>query len=449
MIRFKQKEFIAWMVPLTIAGLGQGAIQMKQANDQAQEAERQAQETQKALDRQTKALNKIASEAKKTPDIAQQVAQQKQMSDTRIKLFAAPAGLANNVKGFAKDLFKINKGNITRAGKMGLSFGAMGYAGNRIATSIKDHDEGNDGKNKNFLGKAALGAAAVGGTYLAAKRGMLGKTPINALNGKTGSEAIAGGIKRVGRAINPIQRDKAGKIEKLGTGLNASFIAMPVVGYLGQRKQQKDQIAQTEENSRNYSEKKEGSTKSKLLKTTAALGGLAGTVALARRGKLGAGSQKFIGNATAQIGGTLKSAGANRLGERLAKDGSNVYAKGLEKAGKLNGQTVIQAAEGKYKTSTGPNKISGMFNKGASFFGFFGKGGTEAVQNTANRLASSQNSISKGLGEYMQKHKTTANIGAGVGSLAAGGAIMGAAGKPFKVFDSHAYDIEKENEQKV
>ena len=91
----------------------------------------------------------------------------------------------------------------------------MTYAGNRITTSLKDHDEGNDKKNLGFLGKAALTGAALGGTYLAAKKGMLGKTPIKALGGKTGSQAIQGGMEKEGseRLFNPIQR-KDGK-EKL------------------------------------------------------------------------------------------------------------------------------------------------------------------------------------------------------------------------------------------
>ena len=449
MIRFRQKNFVAPLMPILMgAGIVQSGVQMKQSAEQAEEAEKQAEETKAALDRQTKALNKIAKEAKSNPEVAQQVAQQKQMSDTRIKLFAAiPAGAMKNIGGFAKDLWKTQKGNVGKAGKIGLGFGAMTYAGNRITTSLKDHDEGNDQKNLGFLGKAALTGAALGGTYLAAKKGMLGKTPIKALGGKTGSQAIQGGMERVGKAINPIQR-KDGKIDKLSTGLNTAFIGMPVVGYLGQRQQIKDQAKQTE---KAYSDGSEnGGVGKKLLKVGTGILGAAGTIALARKGKLGAGAQRFVGNATAQIGGTLKAAGATNVGNKMAASGSKTYAEGLRKNGSvLSDPEKRKAAIAKFKGATDPNKISGGFNKASSFIGFYGKGGTKAVQNTANTLANSENAISQKVGKFMQNHKTTANIGAGVGSIAAGGTIMSAAAKPFKTFDKHAYDYEEEQNKQV
>ena len=449
MIRFRQKNFVAPLMPILMgAGIVQSGVQMKQSAEQAEEAEKQAEETKAALDRQTRALNKIAKEAKSNPEVAQQVAQQKQMSDTRIKLFAAiPAGAMKNIGGFAKDLWKTQKGNVGKAGKIGLGFGAMTYAGNRITTSLKDHDEGNDQKNLGFLGKAALTGAALGGTYLAAKKGMLGKTPIKALGGKTGSQAIQGGMEKVGKAINPIQR-KDGKIDKLSTGLNTAFIGMPVVGYLGQRQQIKDQAKQTE---KAYSDGSEnGGVGKKLLKVGTGILGAAGTIALARKGKLGAGAQRFVGNATAQIGGTLKAAGATKVGNKMAASGSKTYAEGLRKNGSvLSDPEKRKAAIAKFKGATDPNKISGGFNKASSFIGFYGKGGTKAVQNTANTLANSENAISQKVGKFMQNHKTTANVGAGVGSIAAGGTIMSAAAKPFKTFDKHAYDYEEEQNKQV
>ena len=450
MIRFRQKMFTpAALLPMLANGamIGGTVLNLKQGADQAKEAEEQAQKTQAALDRQTKALNKIAKEAKSNPEIAQQVVQQKQMSE-RIKLFAAiPAGAVKNVTGFAKDLWKTQKGNVKNAGKVGLGFGAMTYAGNRITTSLKDHDEGHDEKNLGFLGKAALTGAALGGTYLAAKKGMLGKTPIKALGGKTGSQAIQGGMEKVGKAINPIQR-KNGKIDKLSTGLNTAFVGMPVVGYLGQRQQIKDQANQTE---KAYSDGSEnGGTGKKLLKVGTGILGAAGTIALARKGKLGAGAQRFVGNATAQIGVTLKAAGATNVGNKMAASGSKTYAEGLRKNGSvLSNPEKRKAAIAKFKGATDPNKISGGFNKASSFIGFYGKGGTKAVQNTANTLANSENAISQKVGKFMQNHKTTANIGAGAGSIAAGGTIMSAAAKPFKTFDKHAYDYEEEQNKQV
>ena len=276
---------------------------------------------------------------------------------------------------------------------------------------------------------------------------MLGKTPIKALGGKTGSQTIQGGIEKVGKAINPIQR-KDGKIDKLSTGLNTTFIGMPVVGYLGQRQQIKDQAKQTE---KAYSDGSENDgVGKKLLKVGTGILGTAGTIALARKGKLGAGAQRFVGNATAQIGGTLKAAGATKVGNKMAASGSKTYAKGLRKDGSvLSDPERRRAAIAKFKGATDPNKISGGFNKASSFIGFYGKGGTKAVQNTANTLANSENAISQKVGKFMQNHKTTANVGAGVGSIAAGGTIMSAAAKPFKTFDKHAYDYEEEQNKQV
>jgi hypothetical protein len=401
------------------------------------------------------------------------------MSDTRIKLFAvASLGLAKNLGGFAKDLWSTQKGNVKRAGKIGLSFGAMGYAGNRITTSLKDHNEGNDGENKKFLGKALATGAAIGATALAAKHGKLGSTPIKSLGGKTGSEAILGGMKKVGKAVNPIQlkKDPKARFGYSGIGntaLNAGFIAMPVVGYLGQKKQQDDQAKQTEKNYSENDEKKSG-VGGKLLKTGATLAGTGLAFTLARKGKFGAGTQRFIGNATAQLGGTLKAAGANKVGDKLARSGSQTYAQGFRMggkdprfAGKAVGESTQQKiANAKYIKATDPNKISSGINRTTSFFGFYGKGGTKAVQNTANKLANSGKTvldkngnpvqmagsgseISRKVGEFMQKHKTTANVGAGLGSLAVGTTIMGAAAKPFKVLDKRAYEYEEQQNKQV
>ena len=447
MIRFRQKNFVAWMPLLMGGSMIQSGVQMKDSAKQAEEAERQAEETKAALDRQTKALNKIAKEAKSNPEIAKQVVQQKQMSE-RIKLFATISpGTMKNLGGFAKDLWKTQQGNAKKAAKIGLGFGAMTYAGNRITTSLKDHDEGNDNKNAGFLKKAALAGAGLGATYMLARKGKLGAKPIEALGGKTGSQAIQGGMEKVGRAINPIQR-KDGKIDKLATGLNTGFVAMPVIGYLGQRQQIKDQAKQTE---KAYSDDSgTGGTDKKLLKIGTGILGTAGALVAAKHGKLGAGAQRFVGNATAQIGGTLNAAGATKIGKKLAASGSKTYAEGLR-----NGKSVLsdvekrKAAISKFKNATDPNKISSGFNKASSFIGFYGKGGTKAVQNTANTLANSENAISNKVGTFMQNHKTAANVGAGVGSIAAGTSIMSAAGKPFKVFDKHAYDYEEEQNKQV
>lgn len=453
MIRFRQKNFVAPLVaglltPTNALLAGTTGLSMWQSKNQAEEQEKQAEETQAALDRQTKALNKIAKQAKNNPEVAQQVVQQKQMSETRIKLFAAlpPPSTMKNLGGFAKDLWKTQKKNVMKTGKIGLGFGAMTYAGNRITTSLKDHDEGNDKKNLGFLGKAALSGAALGGTYLAARKGMLGKTPIKALNGKTGSKAVQGGMEKVGRAINPIQR-KDGKIDKLATGLNGLFIGMPVVGYLGQRQQIKDQTKQTE---KAYSDDSEtNGTGKKLLKIGTGILGTAGTIVAAKHGKLGGRAQRFTGNIIANTGGLMRSAGL-KSGDKIARSGAQTYAQGVAKKGPISNLDLKLAEDKKFRQVTSPARTSGGVNKAASFLGFYGKGGTNAVQHTADTLASSKNSgISRRLGKYMQEHKTTANLMAGAGSIAAGGTIMSATAKPFKAFDKHAYDYEEEQNKQV
>ena len=296
MIRFRQKEFIAPFVaglltPTNLLIGGTTALSLKQGADQAKEAEEQAEQTKAALDRQTKALNRIAKEAKNNPELAQQVVAQKNMS--RIKLFAAinPSTL-KNISGFAKDVWKTQKGNVAGTAKIGLGFGAMGWAGNRIATSLKDNDEGRNDKNKNFLKKAALGAAGIGTAYTLARKGKLGAA----------SKPLENGFKFVGKAVNPIKLKKVaadpnksvlnpGKYGIGGVGetaLNATFVGMPVLGYLGQRKQQQDQAAQTQE--RGYSD---NNGRSKLGKALLGVGATAGTILAARKGMLGAKTQKI------------------------------------------------------------------------------------------------------------------------------------------------------------
>lgn len=446
MIRFRQKNFVGWMIPTMIGTTG---LSFWQTHQQGKEQEKQAEETKAALDRQTKALNKIAKEAKNNPELAQQVVAQKQMSSEgkeRVRLFAAiPPGTIKNVTGFAKDIWKTQKGNLRRAAKTSLSFGAMGYAGNRIATSLKDHDEGNDKKNTSFLKKAGAVGAGVGTAYLLARKGKLGTTPIKALNGKTGSQVVQGGIEKAGKIMNPIQRSKDGTIDKLGTGLNTFFIGSPVLGYLGQRGQTRDQIKQTE---RAYSEE-EGKTRKKLLKVGAGILGTAGTIAAARRGVLGGHAQRFTGNLIANTGGIMRSAGLKGAGEKVARSGSKTYALGLAKKKPISEQAMKVMENRKFKQVTTPARISSGVNQAATFFGFYGKGGTKAVQNTANTLAASENKLSQRVGKFMQDHKTAANLMAGGGSLAVGTTIMGAGSTPFKAFDKHAYDYEEQQNQQV
>jgi hypothetical protein len=145
----------------------------------------------------------------------------------------------------------------------------------------------------------------------------------------------------------------------------------------------------------------------------------------------------------------MRSAGL-KSGDKIARSGAQTYAQGVAKKGPISNLDLKLVEDKKFRQVTSPARTSGGVNKAASFLGFYGKGGTNAVQHTADTLASSKNSeISRRLGKYMQEHKTTANLMAGAGSIAAGGTIMSATAKPFKAFDKHAYDYEEEQNKQV
>jgi len=436
MIVYRQKLFwgAALKAGMNIGIAGLTAAGLIQGHNQGKEAEKQAEETKAAMDRQTKALNRIAREASKNPAVAQQVLAQKSFAS------------ASPILGFAKDLWKTQRGNVMKAGKMGLGFAGMGYAGNRIATSMKDHDTGNDKKNLSFLGKAAAVGTALGGTYMAAKRGMLPGIS-SKLTKDVVNQNVVRYMKSAGKALNPISRDANGSINKFGTGFNAFFIGSPILGYMGQRQQVKDQAKASEQ--KQYSDNEKKSSKALPILTGIGATGLA--LLGARGGYLGPAAQRTVGNIIAHTGGVLKSVGAKNLGNRIAGSGSMTYAKGFrgDNGMKLTGNDLLRKAAERRREVTGPAKISGAVNKIGSTFNFYGKGGTSHVQNTAKALAESNNKYSKGLGEWMQRHKTGANLLATAGTVGVGGAIMSGVQKPFEILDKHAYDMEKEQTQIV
>lgn len=364
MITFKQKNFIAPIIAgiANAAMIGGTVLGVKQGAD-ANAAQEEANE--KMLKEQKKHNRAMEEAAKQNPGLAAAVER---------SFAAVPSSVMSKAGGFAKDLFGTQKENIKRTIGMGASFAALGYAGNRIASSIKDHKENNDEGNKKFLKKALGTTAAVGGSILAARKGWIpGKFGKQAqtfmTTGKGGSV-----LKSAGKALNPIVRnDKTGQISKMGTlgkvGMNGVFLAMPTISYMAQKKSQNDMVDNTQ---------KEFSVMSWVKNTASAV-----------------------------------------------------------------------------KNNPGRSITSGL-SKTGSFFGFYGKGGTTAVQNTVGKLAeagrASGNKWTQKTAEYLTKHKNVANLLAAGGALAVGGAAMKAGGalvdKPMKAIDRDAYKIgEPENDK--
>lgn len=125
MIKFKQKNYIAWatVLPgaLNTGMLGLTGASMIQAHNQGKEQEQQAEAMQQQMKQQNRALEKIAKNAAKNPQAAQQVVsvmgqrnQSAYSEDGRLKLF----GIAGNAIGFAKDIGKAawNRRDVVTSG---------------------------------------------------------------------------------------------------------------------------------------------------------------------------------------------------------------------------------------------------------------------------------------------------------------------------------------------
>lgn len=366
MITFRQKDFF-WQGALiaggTLLGLKQGAD-----GNAAQE------EANEKMLREQKKHNKVMEEvARKNANAA--IEAEKSFAALPTSVLSRGMARVKNVGraignttagGFAKDLLGTQKENIKTAIGSGVGFAALGYAGNRLAASVKDHKENNDEGNKSFLKKAALGTAAVGGSLLAARKGLMGKTAQTFMTTGKGGSAL----KSLGKAVNSSIRDEeTGKINKMAVGMNAFFLGAPTVSYLTQKKSQNDMVDNTQ-------------------KEFSIMAGI----------KSGFGSLR------------------NNFGQKMT---------------------------------------SGLSHVG-SIFGFYGKGGTKAVQNTVGKLAeagkASGNPWTQKTAEFLGKHKKTANVLAAGGSLAAGGAAMGIGSslvdKPMKTIDKDAYKMgESENDK--
>lgn len=243
MITFRQKEF--WIGPAIMAGsavlgLKQGADASAAQEEANEKAAREQRRHNKAMEEAAKKVGAIEAE-KSFAALPMSVMR------GMAKMRSAGRAIGNTqVGGLAQDFLGTQKDNIKKAIGTGASFAALGYAGDRLATSIKDHRENNDEGNKSFLKKAALGAATVGAGVLAAKRGYLGGTAQNLINSDKVAKA-AGSLKKT---LNPIVRDEAGNIKKGSTlgkvGMNAAFLSIPTVSYLTKKKSEEDMVDNTQ-----------------------------------------------------------------------------------------------------------------------------------------------------------------------------------------------------------
>lgn len=367
----------------------QGEEQMRLQAQQNKAMNQQAEVAAKEQQRHNMAMEKAAKNGVSNPAAFNLDSGQREFASTK---------MLNKVGGLASDFYQSQKGNIKSALKTGATFAGFGYLGNRIVTSMRDHDEGRDEDNKSFLKKAAIAAGTVGSGIYAARKGWLGKGTQKFMKEGYGGRAL----KAANEAFNPIARDKEGKVS-VGRSLgklagNALFLGMPVVSYLKAKKEKKRMAENTsEENQRDYS-----------------------SYDIPR--------QRMFG----WIDGVKKTF-------------KNLKSK--------PGQTL----------SSGASSIS-------SFFKFYGKGGTQAVQNTGKKLVElgkkrdakyGGKSLTTKLGEWITKkdakgnlvNATKANLAATAGTIALGGLAMKAGdaivSKPARAFDKAAYAKEDEENQVV
>lgn len=246
MIKFKQKEFFlnGVLAATSVLGIKQGIDAEKQNEELADQQRRSDAKTRAALDR---LANSGASGETKSQAASL-------FSDRR--MFAVPGGVVKNTIGLAKDLWTHSGGGVKKAAKLGAGFAAAGYIGNRVATSLKDHDEGHDEKTGNFLAKAAGTAAVVGGSIMAAKRGWLGPGVKKFMREGYGKRALDASKSVLKENVSPIKRKENGKLGFNGSGtLGLGFGMAPVASYLVQRGSKNDQVNSTngEEQQSQYS----------------------------------------------------------------------------------------------------------------------------------------------------------------------------------------------------
>ena len=220
MIKFKQKNYIAWAAALpgvlNTGMLGLTGASMIQAHNQGKEQEQQSEAMQQQMKQQNRALEKIAKNAAKNPQAAQQVVstmeQRAYSEDGRIKLF----GIAGNAAGLAKD---VGKAIWNRRGFVGsgLAFAVPTALAAYGADKYIQHDLKKRGQpvTKPQEQQKAYGIVAAGKAAGKTISSTLGKTFLGKHAG-----SIVGGV-------------------AFGAGI-------PLLGYYASKKSEQDQIKQSQ-----------------------------------------------------------------------------------------------------------------------------------------------------------------------------------------------------------
>lgn len=368
--RLRQKIFFLGAAA-NVAMIGSSVLGVSQGDDAAEQQEEANQQAAKEQHRHNLAMEEAAQN---NPGAVQ----------SNYSFFS-------NASGFAKDLWKNQKSNITAAAGMGLGLAATNYLGNRVLTSVKDHENGDDSDTKNFLAKAAVGVGTIGGGIMAAKKGLLGKKAADFMNTGQGASFLKG--------INPIVRDETTKkISWGGTAMknlpNAAFIALPTAMYMMGKKSQNDMVDNTQHE--NQSQQTEYSV----------------LTGITQQRNFGIGSGNIIGRALDSTWGWMKRVKADPKG-------------------------TLSSAAGHV----------------GSFAGFYGHGGTKATQEQVSNLAElgkqSGNAYTQKAAEWMKKNPNATNVLYGVGALGVGTGITSAADfaidTPMKAIDKHTYESTAED----
>lgn len=249
---------------------------------------------------------------------------------------------------------------------------------------------------------------------------------------------------------------------------------------------------------KDHKENNDKGNKNFLKKAAIGAGVIGGSILAAKKGGLGKPIQNFMttgkgGQALSTLGKAVNpivrnEAGKVSIGQTLGKNAINtgfiamptisyLAQKKSEKdmtentqkefaavpmsvmRGLVKGKQVMGAVKNGFNTfKSHPGlSITGGLNKASKWVGFYGEGGTKAVQNTVSKLAeagqASGNKWTQGTAKFLGEHKKTANLLATGGTLAAGTGMMklgtAAVEKPARMLDNDAYKMEDQENDKI
>lgn len=270
MMKFRQKKFAVPAIfsasnLLTGAMVGQGFMQMNQASKQAKEAEEQQEQAMRQQKRENdklvKALNNIAKNAPQAaPEAGTLVGQS--------KLFAVPASFFNKATRFGKELINavgsgVKREKVKSGKKVVDTFGRLGKKGKTVNVHKYNTKEST---GLGLVGKATIGMTTGGvlmGTanYLSNKAmskdakniGLLPQNNPNTINQpKQISYSVPGSVmSKAGSYLKKGTKYAFSKKNLKGEAMMAAFGAFPLVGYLGDRMQYKNQVSQQSQKNTN------------------------------------------------------------------------------------------------------------------------------------------------------------------------------------------------------